>query len=128
MQKGHRLEINCINCSQQISFSIFSLKEENNTIACTRCNKRYSFDDETLIRQLDKFEKLCLQLHDSEEILSNASVGIDVGSKHVTIPYKLLLTRLSSTLDLQIGDQHCSIAFRIEPAVDLNPAHLNKNK
>ena len=62
---------------------------------------------------------LCRQLIESEEILSNASVGIDIGDKNVQVPYRLLLTRFNSTLDLTIGEKPVKIEFRLEPAADV---------
>ncbi len=35
------------------------------------------------------------------------------------IPFKLLLTRLNSTLDLMVGDDPLTIRFRVEPAKDI---------
>jgi hypothetical protein len=67
------------------------------------------------MRQLKKFELLCRQIHHSEEILSNTSVGIFVGDREIKVPYKLLLTRLNSTLNLMMGDRPLAITFRIEP-------------
>lgn len=119
MQKGHYLEFSCQSCQSPVKFSIFSIGEQNNTVTCSDCNKQYVFDDETLLSQLNKFEKLCKQIHDSEEILGNTSVGVDVGDRHVTIPFKLLLTRLNSSLELKIGDKPCNIVFRIEPKQDI---------
>src|SRR3989338_1237087 len=104
MQKGHNLEFTCQECQHPIAFSIFHLNETDHTVTCAECHKKYSFDDEIFLRQLNKFVKLCEQIHESEEILGNTSVGVDVGPNHVTIPYKLLLTRLSSSLDLMIGN------------------------
>lgn len=128
MQRGEHLEISCQSCQCPIKFSIFSIEEKGDTIECEECGKKYSFKDETLLRQLKKFEKLCRQIHESEEILGNSSVGIDVGGNHVTIPFKLLLTRLNSSLDLIIGDKPCKIVFRIEPKQDLpsSPPHKIK--
>lgn len=125
MQKGQHLEITCQSCQSQVPFSIFSLDEQGNVIECQGCGKKYAFKDETLLRQLKKFERLCQQIHESEEILGSTSVGIDVGNQHVTIPFKLLLTRLNSSLDLTIGDQPCKIVFRIEPRQDVTPTLLN---
>jgi hypothetical protein len=73
---------------------------------------------------MKKFEALCRQICDSEEILGNAHVGVDCGEHRVKIPYKLLLTRLNSCLDLKLGDQSLSIMFRIEPIQDVPVAHL----
>ena len=116
MQKGHVLEFKCLDCKTAIPFSLFDLEAP---ITCPDCGKQYAFTDATLQRQLKKFEGLCRQIHESEEILGNTSVGIDVGDHHVNVPYKLLLARLTSSLDLMIGDHPLSITFRMEPAHDI---------
>lgn len=128
MQRGQHLEITCQSCQCPVRFSIFFLEETGNVIECKECGKKYGFNDETLLRQLDKFEKLCRQIHESEEILGNSSVGIDVGNNHVTIPFKLLLTRLNSSLELIIGEKPCKIVFRIEPRCDIPSGSTKKIK
>lgn len=117
MKKRELLQFGCQSCEQPISFSIFEL-DGDSLIQCTHCKKKYAFWDENLKRQLKKFEALCKQIIESEEILSQTAVGIDVGEHHVKVPYKLLLTRLNSTLDLIIGNRPVSITFRIEPLQD----------
>ena len=117
MQKGHTLQFKCLSCGSPVTFSVFDLDSQT-AISCHSCKKKYAFTDPTLIRQLKKFEALCRQIQDSEEILGIASVGVDVGEHHVKVPYKLLLTRLSSSLDLDMAGQKVSIFFRIEPARD----------
>lgn len=118
MQKGHLLQFNCQQCKTPIDFSIFELDKKANFVQCPQCEKKYAFNDETLIRQLKKFASLCRQIIESEEILGNTTVGIDVGDKHVKVPYKLLLTRFTSSLDLIMGGEPVSIRFRIEPLKD----------
>jgi hypothetical protein len=118
MQKGHLLQFDCQACKNPIEFSIFDLDDPSHCIECNACQKKYLFNDETLVRQLKKFDALCKQLIDSEEILSNASVGVNVGDRQVKVPYKLLLTRFTSNLDLIMGNQTVSIRFRIEPLKD----------
>ena len=117
MQKGHTLYFKCISCDAPVRFSVLDLSENSST-ACPECGKLYAFTDVTLVRQIKKFEALCRQIHESEEILGNANVGVDVGEHHVKVPYKLLLTRLSSSLDLNIEGKKISITFRIEPTKD----------
>jgi uncharacterized Zn-finger protein len=119
MQKGHNLQFDCQGCKKPVSFSVFDLEQDKAEIQCPHCQKVYAFSDATLIRQIKKFEALCRQICDSEEILGHTAVGIDIGDRHVKVPYKLLLTRLSSCLDLKIGNQSVSIKFRIEPTKDL---------
>jgi len=126
MQKGHLLQFNCQACQKPIEFSVFELDKDDARLQCPHCKRKYCFQDETLKRQLKKFEDLCLQLIESEEILSNTAVGIDIGEHSIKVPYKLLLTRLNSHLDLMIGDQPLSISFRLEPLKDLPDTLLNK--
>lgn len=126
MQKGHLLQFDCQSCQHPVQFSVLELDEEKSLLNCAKCGKKYRFDDEILKRQLIKFANLCKQIHESEEILGNISVGVDIGERQIKIPYKLLLTRLNSTLDLMIGDEPLSILFRIEPLQDLpSKTHLN---
>lgn len=117
MQKGHCLQFCCQSCQNPIQFSVFDL-EQNEKICCSECGLLYDFDDEGLKRQLRKFENLCRQIKLSEEILSNTSIGIYLGDREVKIPYKLLLTRLNSTLDLIMGDRPLTITFRMEPILE----------
>ncbi len=117
MQKGHLLQFSCQSCQNPIQFSVFDI-EKNENVCCSECGLIYDFSDEGLRRQLRKFENLCRQIQLSEEILSNTSVGIYMGDREIKIPYKLLLTRLNSTLDLMVGDRPLTITFRIEPTID----------
>jgi len=122
MPSPNALEFACLHCSEPVAFSVFDLNEGNKTITCEHCQKKYIFDDENLLRQLKIFEKLCTQIRESEEILGKTSVGIDIGAHHVQVPFKLLLTRLSTSLDLVIGEKNVSIMFRVEPTEGLSEA------
>lgn len=117
MTKSHALEFDCQNCKQAVRFSLFEI-EHHPDLTCGHCWKKYEFEDETLKRQLKQFEGLCRQIQASEEILGLTSIGVDVGEHQVKIPFKLLLTRLSSRLDLTIGDTQESLSFRFEPLKD----------
>lgn len=124
MQKKDSLEFECVTCQNPVRFSIFEL---DGLINCSKCSKKYAFEDEALKRQLQKFEALCQQLIDSEEILSNVAVGIDVGERQIKVPYRLLLTRLNSILELKMGDKVVSINFRVEPLRD-HPSAIKDKK
>lgn len=126
MQKGHLLQFDCQECSQPVEFSLFEAEENNDpAIVCRHCQKKYMLNDKTLRRQLSKFQALCWQIADSEEILGEASIGVNVGDQEVKVPYKLLLTRLTSHLKLKIGSEELSIVFRMEPLRDL-PKSIQK--
>ena len=119
MQKGHCLQFSCQACRHPVQFSIFEIETQEN-IVCSECKLHYDFNDETLKRQLKKFDSLCQQIQCSEEILSNTSVGIYIDDqREIKIPYKLLLTRLNSTLNLMVGERPLTITFRIEPIIDI---------
>ncbi len=117
MQKGHLLQFNCQCCQNPVTFSIFDIEKERK-IKCAECKTVFDFSDEKLSRQLILFDKLCRQIQQSEEILSNTSVGIYIGDREIKIPYKILLTRLNSTLDLMMDSKPMTITFRIEPKSD----------
>lgn len=119
MQKGRTLHFSCLSCQEPIHFSIFDLDRQEWKIVCPSCQKTYALQDEKLKRQLRKFEALCLQIVESEEILADTAVGVQVGERDVLIPFKILLTRLNSYLDLHIGNQLLRITFRIEPTKDI---------
>ena len=116
MQKGHTLYFSCQHCGTEVDFSLFEI--EDTPFECSHCHAKYRFNDPILKRQLNKFAALCKQLQDSEEILSETSVGVDVDGKQVQVPYKLLLTRLNPRLDLLVGNTKIAIQFRIEPQKD----------
>lgn len=118
MQKGSLLEFACQQCKKPVLFSVFELDQLGLLVQCQSCEQTYAFSDETLTRQLKKFSDLCQQLVESEEILSDTAVGIDIGEHHVKVPFKILLTRLNPVLDLMIGNESLSIRFRLEPTKD----------
>lgn len=123
MQKGRVLKFQCLSCKTPISFSVFDLERLEDVLPCEGCSRKYLFNDETLKRQLRKFEMLCRQIADSEEILGSTVIGVDVGEHHVKIPYNILLRRLTSTLELFIDNSPLKIDFRLEPIHDLPKTH-----
>jgi DNA-directed RNA polymerase subunit RPC12/RpoP len=118
MTKHHTLEFDCRRCKEPVRFSLFEI-EHHPDIACSHCWKKYVFDDPSLISQLKQFSALCRQIQASKEILSHTSIGVDMDDRQVKIPFKLLLTRLSSCLDLEIGDTRESLSFRFEPLKEI---------
>jgi hypothetical protein len=114
-QKGHSLSFPCAECRHTVPLPVFELEARDCIAECSECLQKYSFADPALLRQLRKFEDLCRQIHLSEEILSQASLGVDVGPHQVKIPFKLLLTRLNANMELAIGSHRLTITFRLEP-------------
>jgi len=117
---GHRLQFQCQQCEHQIVFSVLDHQSFCGDLACLCCGQHYRFDDATLLRQLRQFEALCRQIHASQEILGKTAIAMDVGTHHVKVPFNLLLTRLSSVLELSINGKKTEIHFRIEPVKDIS--------
>lgn len=119
MKKRRPLQFHCESCQQPVLFSVLELEKNEAKTRCPHCRLEYDFNDETLKRQIRKFEALCKQIHISEEILSHSAIAVSIGDREVKIPYKLLLTRLNSTLELKVGDRPLTITFRMEPLLEL---------
>lgn len=115
MENPYSLEFNCQKCNSPLRITPEMLDNCNCLITCEQCQKKYHLEDETLRRQLQLFYELCRQIRESKEILGNTSVGVNLGDRHVEIPFKLLLTRLTTHLTIKIGDQPLHITFRVEP-------------
>lgn len=122
----HLLQFFCQECEAPVHFSVLNPEQFNGTLKCSECEKRYVFDDEVLLRHLQQFEALCRQIHDSKEILGNTAIAIDVGLHHVQVPFNILLTRLSSVIELNINGKKSVISFRVEPIKDIpEAAHVD---
>lgn len=121
MQCGQHLQFNCLACQQPVVFSVLNAQSRGEVFSCKACEKKYAFDEETKAR-LEQFEALCLQVHASRDILAHTNVGVTVGPHEVKIPYRLLLSRFTTELTLNIGDQQLHIVFRMEPVHDVEKA------
>jgi transcription elongation factor Elf1 len=119
MQSGHKLQFHCQECESPILFSVLDREHFNKIVPCSSCGRKYAFDDESLLKHLRQFEALCRQIHASEAILGSCAIAIDVGSHHVKVPFNILLTRLSSVLELNINGKKSVICFRVEPLTDI---------
>ncbi len=115
MSQNDDIEFECIKdgCKEEIGIS---LRHDGNgqQIVCSGCRGEYHLD-KSLIEKLKAFEALVQTVKKSRDILGQTSVGVTVGTKTVKIPYRLLLTRMTTMLDLKIGDQALTFRFRVEP-------------
>ncbi len=119
VQVGNNLEFRCIKegCGDLVKFSVFNTSQ-NHSIRCAKCGKEYTFGDD-LMGKLGKFEKLCRAVNEADDILSDTNIGINVYSHHVRIPFRLLLTRLNTQLNLNVGGKDIQIRFRVSPTKDM---------
>jgi hypothetical protein len=108
-------EFTCPKCHSTARFSLHDAKGEEFYCTCSGCSTAFGFPKE-LSAKIELFAGLCKQIKKSETILSEAAVAVDVGPHQVKVPFKLLLTRLRSTLDLMINNQKLTISYRTEAA------------
>ena len=83
-------------------------------VSCANCGNEYKFTS-SLLQKIAKFENLCRAITESEDILSDTNVSIDMAGHSVKIPFRLLLTRLNTQLDLDINGKELQIKFRLMP-------------
>jgi hypothetical protein len=126
VQIGNTLEFRCIkdDCGAVVKFAVFDVAR-NHSIRCTACGKEYTFGDD-LLSKLDKFERLCRAVNEAQDILSDTNVAINVYSHEVKIPFRLLMTRLNTQLNLDVGGRDIQIRFRVSPLKDIPQAVKNK--
>src|ERR1700733_7467388 len=115
IQVGHKLQFHCQECDAPILFSVLNREHFSKIVPCCMCGCKYAFDDETLLRHLTQFEALFNQIHASEEILGSTAIAIDVGNHHVKVPFNILLTRLSSVIELHINGATTVIFLEVGP-------------
>ena len=127
MQLGSMLQFNCVSegCNHAIKFAILDVKGDQR-LTCAACGQSYFFNKE-LVCALAKFDRLCRAIHESEGILSNTNVAVNVAGHEVKIPFRLLLTRLNTSLTIRIPQEingkivehPIDIQFRLEPLTDI---------
>lgn len=113
MKKPSSLHFNCTECQNPVLFSVTDDFSPTKILTCEKCAKEYSLSEQ-ILSQLRKFEALCKQIQESKEIFGQSAIAVDVGPHQVKIPFQLLLTRLSSVLELDIGGEKTNISFRVD--------------
>jgi len=122
VKEESNLEFKCTECNHPVYFSVLNDQQLSKTITCEKCDKKYLLGTQ-ILSQLKQFEALCKQIQQSKEIFGQSAVAIDVGPHQVKIPFQLLLTRLSSVLELNIGKEKTNIAFRVDTLKGLSLSH-----
>ena len=111
------IDFNCLeaDCDHTIEFNLMGLKANNGLVSCPHCHSQYELKDESFIGKLEKLRNLLLAVRDAEEILGDVNVGVTTMSGQTKIPYRILLTRLNTTITLELEGQKVDFAFRVEP-------------
>jgi len=113
--KGQKVEFKCVKdkCKGRITFLVNGMKKHP-VLKCGKCGNEYKFDKE-LISKLEMFDNLVKAVSDAKPILGDTNVALNFAGHSIKVPYRLLLTRLSTVLSLQMAGKTIDLSFRVEP-------------
>jgi transcription elongation factor Elf1 len=116
---SEQFDFHCIqeDCSNTVAFSVGRLAGDA-TVLCKSCGCEYKFQAE-LVDKFQRFAALLKAVQNTQDILGDINVGIQVEGHSVKIPYRLLLTRLNTMITLQMGGQKVDFHVRVHPLADL---------
>ena len=112
------IDFTCLeaDCDHTVDFNLMGLKKNDGLVSCPHCHAQYELKDPEFIGKLEKLRNLLIAVRDAEEILGDVNVGVTTMNGEKKIPYRLLLTRLNTTITLDLGGQKVDFAFRVEPS------------
>ena len=112
-----KIDFQCIEegCEGVVQFDLIEVASSDFQAVCPKCHSPYEFEDE-LRDKLQRMLKLILAIRESEDILGNCNVAVNVPSGEVKIPYALLLTRLNTMITLEFGDKKVDFHLWVEPS------------
>ena len=102
-------------CDGVIKFNLTDIVDPDFQAVCPACHTAYELDDE-LRDKLKRMLELIIAIRNSEDILGDSVVSVNVAGGEVRIPYALLLTRLNTIITLDIGDSKTDFHLWVEPS------------
>ena len=112
-----QFDFHCLadDCEGVVGFDINSIADPEFQAVCPVCHRAYALDD-VLRDKLCRMMKLISAIRDSEDILGDSVVSVNVAGGEVRIPYALLLTRLNTLISLEIAGQKTDFHLWVEPS------------
>jgi hypothetical protein len=106
------------DCGATIRFDLLELQEGGGSLSCENCRSLYAFD-QPFLDKLEKLRLLILAVRDAEDILGDCTVAVaPANGEEVRVPYRLLLTRLNTSITLDCSGHSIDFNFRVEPLSD----------
>ena len=102
-------------CDGVIKFNLADVVDPDFQAVCPTCHNAYALDDE-LRDKLKRMLELIIAIRNSEDILGDSVVSVNVAGGEVRIPYALLLTRLNTMITLDIGGSKTDFHLWVEPS------------
>ena len=111
------IEFKCSNsdCGSFVSFTLADVSEKGFQAVCPECHRPYELDDD-LRSKLSRMLNLVSVIRESEDLLGDAVISVNVAGGSVQIPYAMMLTRLNTVITLDLGDSKTDFHLRVEPS------------
>lgn len=112
-----QIDFHCFEpgCDAVVKFNLADIASRDFQAVCPRCHRAYALDD-TLRDKLGRMLELINAIRNSEDILGDSIVSVNVAGGEVRIPYALLLTRLNTLITLEVGGRRTDFHLWIEPS------------
>ena len=112
-----RISFNCFddNCTGVINCTLSEIGDAKFQAVCPECHRAYALD-ETMRSKLQRMLELVIAIRNSEDILGDSVVSVNVAGGEVRIPYALLLSRLNTIITLEINGTKTDFHLWVEPS------------
>ena len=112
-----QLDFRCKNsdCEGVVKFNLSDILNPEFQAVCPVCHSSYELDEE-LRGKLKRMLDLILAIRNSEDILGDSVVAVNVAGGEVRIPYALLLTRLNTLITLDVAGSKTDFHLWVEPS------------
>ena len=116
-QAKARIDFRCLveGCTGVVEFNLKEIADKDFQAVCPVCRRAYALDA-ALRDKLERMMKLIEALRNSEDILGDSVVSVNVAGGEVRVPYALLLTRLNTLITLNLGDTPTDFHLWVEPS------------
>ena len=116
-QANARIDFRCLtqDCTGVVEFNLREIADKDFQAVCPVCHRAYALDA-ALQDKLERMMKLIEALRNSEDILGDSVVSVNVAGGEVRVPYALLLTRLNTLITLNLNDTPTDFHLWVEPS------------
>ena len=116
-QAKAKIDFLCLTeeCTGVVEFNLAEIAQNDFQAVCPVCHRAYTLDA-ALRDKLERMMKLIEALRNSEDILGDSVVSVNVAGGEVRVPYALLLTRLNTLITLNLGGKPTDFHLWVEPS------------
>ena len=112
-----QIDFHCFvdGCTGVVKFNLADIGGRDFQAVCPVCHRAYALEKD-LRDKLRRMLELINALRDSEDILGDSVVSVNVAGGEVRIPYALLLTRLNTLITLELNGKKVDFHLWVEPS------------